>query len=230
MLGRLLAGRLVAGPRAADGLRVAAELVAAGNPVALEHRPAAGNDAVADLTALLAAVPSAGPLTDCELTLSVDRLADPRTAAADVAAAGLSVALKGRARHVDALLDDLPAARVVVATGDRDAADRCRALAGRRVRLRAGRGAAARLSFVRCLDVLLAGDGEPAIATADLRLIAITGERAAWHGRASDSWEHVMPWGIRTAVQQRLTASGSRVRIAVPSGCGAVAALPGGLR
>ncbi len=108
-----------------------------------------------------------------------------------------------------------------------DAETRCRALAGGRVRLRAGRGRAARSAFVRCLGVLMAGAGAPAVATSDLRLIAITGERAACHGRSSESWEHVMPWGIRTAEQQRLAAAGSTVRVAVPSGRGAVVALAG---
>ncbi|MBJ7453555.1 MAG: proline dehydrogenase, partial [Blastococcus sp.] len=82
----------------------------------------------------------------------------------------------------------------------------------------------------RCVDVLMAGDGRPAVATTDPRLIAITGERAAWHGRAPDSWEHVMPWRVRTAEQQRLAAAGTTVRVAVVSGPGAVGALVGGSR
>ncbi|SDE35067.1 L-proline dehydrogenase [Blastococcus fimeti] len=227
VLGRLLAGRLVAGPRPEDGLRVAAGLAAGGTPVALEHRPGVDDDADAELAALLAGAPSAGPLGNCELTLPVDRLDGARALGARAAAVGFGIALEGCARRVDELLSDLPAARVVVASGERDAEARCRALAGGRVRLRAGRGHGARLAFVRCLDVLLAGTGEPAVATSDLRLIAITGERAAWHGRSPESWEHVMPWGIRTAEQQRLAAAGSTVRIAVPSGRGAVVALAG---
>jgi proline dehydrogenase len=134
---------------------------------------------------------------------------------------------------VDPLLADHPGARVVVRSGEPSAEARCRALAGRRVRLRAGSRAASRLAFVRCVDVLMAGDGRPAVATADPRLIAITGERAAWHGRAPDSWEHVMPWRVRTAEQQRLAAAGTTVRVAVVSGPGAVGALvgrPGGSR
>ena len=230
MLGRLLAGRLVAGPRPEDGLRVAAGLAATGRAVAVEHRPGTGDDADAELAALLAGAPSAGLLGNCEVTLPVDRLGEARALGADAAAAGLGIALEGSAGHVEALLPDLPAARVVVGSEERDAETRCRALAGGRVRLRAGRGRGARLAFVRCLDVLMAGAGEPAVATSDLRLIAITGERAAWHGRSSESWEHVMPWGIRTAEQQRLAAAGSTVRIAVPSGRGAVAAIPRSLR
>ena len=78
--------------------------------------------------------------------------------------------------------------------------------------------------FVRCLNVLMAAAGRPAVATADLRLIAIAGERAAWNGRSPDSWEYVMPYGVRTAEQRRLAAAGLAVRVTVPSGRGAVPA------
>ena len=88
------------------------------------------------------------------------------------------------------------------------------------MRLTEGRGRAADLAFVRCLNVLMAGAATPPIAAADPRLIAITGERAAWNGRTPDSWEHVMPYGVRTDEQQRLVAGGSTVRVAVPSGHG----------
>ena len=70
----------------------------------------------------------------------------------------------------------------------------------------------------------MAGDGHPEIAAADRRLIAIAGERAAWNGRTPDSWEHVMPYGVRTDEQHRLVAGGYTVRVAVPSGGGAAAA------
>jgi proline dehydrogenase len=64
----------------------------------------------------------------------------------------------------------------------------------------------------------MAAGGTPEVATADRRLIAITGERAAWNGRSSDSWEYVMPYGVRTERQSRLTAAGCTVRVAVVSG------------
>ncbi|MGY1752992.1 hypothetical protein [Blastococcus sp. SYSU D01042] len=230
LVGGLLTGRLVAGPRAEDALRIAAGLAEEGCAAAFEHRPAPGADAAAELTALVDRVAAAGPPGDWELTLPVQRLADARGPAADAAAAGLGVALAGPAGWVDALLAGLPGARAVVEAGEPDAEARCRVLAGERVRLRPGRGAAARLAFVRCVDVLLAGSGSPAVATGDPRLIAITGERAAWHGRASDSWELVMPWGIRTSDRRRLVAAGNAVRVAVPSGPGALAVVAGGLR
>ncbi len=230
LLGGLLTGRLVAGPSAEDGLRVAADLAAAGSPVALEHRPAAGADPTAELAGIVSRLRAPGLPGDYELTLPVSRLADAGGWTAEAVAAGLGVALEGPASRVDALLAGLPTARAVVDTGEPDAETRCRALAGGRVRLRPGRGTAARLAFARCVDVLMAGAGSPAFATSDQRLIAITGERAAWHGRTSDSWEHVMPWGIRTSERRRLVAAGMTVRVTVRSGPGAVAALAGGFR
>jgi proline dehydrogenase len=71
----------------------------------------------------------------------------------------------------------------------------------------------------------MAGDGHPEIAASDKRLIAITGERAAWNGRTPDSWEHVMPYGVLTDEQHRLVAGGYVVRVAVPSGSGAAGVL-----
>ena len=87
---------------------------------------------------------------------------------------------------------------------------------------------AAALAFVRCLNVLMAASGHPEIATTDHRLIAIAGERAAWNGRTPDSWEHVMPYGVRTTEQRRLAAHqqpGHRERQVGPAGQGEVEAL-----
>jgi proline dehydrogenase len=54
--------------------------------------------------------------------------------------------------------------------------------------------------------------------------VAIAGERAAWNDRPPESWEYVMPHGVRTSEQQRLTAAGYRVRVAVPWGPAAATA------
>jgi proline dehydrogenase len=219
----LLTGRLVAGPRILDAVRVAGELVADGRLVALEHVPGPEDDAVAELAALIGEVHAAGLSADCELTLPVDRLgaAPARTLAAAAADRGLAVVLAG----ADADLDGgaLPGAGIVVPAGEHGAEARCRKHASGRVRLTEGRGAAADLAFVRCLNVLMAGDGHPEIAASDRRLIAIAGERAAWNGRTPDSWEHVMPYGVLTDAQHRLVAGGYAVRVAVPSGEGAAA-------
>jgi proline dehydrogenase len=67
--------------------------------------------------------------------------------------------------------------------------------------------------------------GSLAVAAADPRVVAVVGERAVWYDRPPGSWEHVMPYGVRTGEQQRLVAAGVAVRIAVPSGPGAAALL-----
>jgi proline dehydrogenase len=220
---RMLAGPQLARPAIGDALRVAAELVAVGRPVALEHTPGPDDDVAGELAELVGRVHAAGLGPSCELILPVDRLgpAAVRALAATAAEAGLSVVLAGPPAAVGAVHPDLPGSRVVVPAGEPDAEARCRALADGRVRLTAGRGAAADLSFVRCLNVLMAGSGHPSVAATDPRLIAITGERAAWNGRAPDSWEHLMPYGVRTDEQQRLAAAGDAVRVAVVSGGGA---------
>ncbi|WP_347058103.1 hypothetical protein ABC795_15730 [Blastococcus sp. HT6-30] len=206
--------RRLPGPRAhpalaqEDAVHAAGELVAAGRLVALDLAAAASDAGTAGLAVR---VVDAGLAAACEVTVAA------RTrAAGELTARGLAVALTGPPAEVDPVARALPGARVVVPAGEPWAEDRCRALAGGRVRLVAGRGAGAELSFVRCVNILMAGDGEPAVATTDPRLIAITGERAAWNGRSPDSWEHVMPWGEPTDDQSRLLAAGHTVRVLLP--------------
>ncbi|SOD94312.1 hypothetical protein [Blastococcus haudaquaticus] len=193
----LLSRRAVAGR---DPVELAREVVAAGCLVALETGDAG----------LVGRIRDAGLGSATELTVGTD--ASPALAAL-ATEAGLSVALAGPATAVDAV--DLPDAAVVVPAEAGDAEDRCRALAGRRVRLQPGRGRGATLAFVRCLNVLMAGDGHPGIEVPDPRLIAIAGERAAWNGRPSDSWELVMPYGELVLERRRLVAAGSVVRVTV---------------
>ena len=223
LIGRTLPGQPVAGPEIDDALRVAAEAVASGRLVAIEHVPGRGEQPGAAIAELVERLPSAGLAASCEVTLSVDRLGvgGVRALAGTAAACGVPVVLE--APDPDDLAAALPDAGVVVHAGAPGAEDRCRALTGRVVRLVAGRGAAADLAFVRCLNVLMAAPGRPAVATTDPRLIAITGERAAWNDRSPDSWEYVMPWTVRTEEQQRLVAAGHTVRAAVLSGRGAAA-------
>jgi proline dehydrogenase len=200
-----------------DPVRVARELVEDGCTVAIEHVPADSAGAGSD--DLIDRLSAAGLAAHCELTLPVDRVGAAAVQAL-AAAAGPSVALSGPSAAVDDLAADLPDVRVVVRAGDADAEARCRVFAGRRVRLVAGRPAAD-LAFVRCLNVLMAGDGRPGIAASAPRLIAIAGERAAWNGRSPDSWEHVLPYGVLTEERRRLVAAGYAVRVAVPTGPGA---------
>ena len=211
--------RFVAGSRAEDAVRVASELSGAGLRVALEHEPGRAGDELHAFEALVVRLRTAGVAGACELTLPVERLGPEGVR--DLAAAELAVVLAGPSRDVDALVAVIPEAGVVVDAAQPDAEERCRTHAGGRVRLVASRGAAAALAFVRCLNVLMAATGHPEIATTDHRLIAIAGERAAWNGRTPDSWEHVMPYGVRTTEQRRLAAAGLTVRVAVPWGAGA---------
>ena len=72
-------------------------------------------------------------------------------------------------------------------------------------------------SYVRCMNILLAGKGYPMFATHDPNLIAIGRQRAQWHDREPDSFEFQMLFGIRPEEQVRL-AQDYKVRVYVPYG------------
>jgi proline dehydrogenase len=109
--------------------------------------------------------------------------------------------------------------------------DDCRALAAAGSRVRLCKGAYAEpdsvvfpdqvdvdRSYVRCANVLLAGDGYPMFATHDPRLIRILDDRTRWHDRKAGSYEYQMLYGIRPAEQRRLVGLGETVRVYVPYG------------
>jgi len=73
-------------------------------------------------------------------------------------------------------------------------------------------------SYVRCLRILMAGEGYPMAATHDPRLIEIAGALAVRHGRALGSYEFQMLYGIRPDEQRRLAGQGETVRVYVPYG------------
>lgn len=124
-----------------------------------------------------------------------------------------------------------PRVGAVVQAYLRRSLDDCRALATDGSRVRLCKGAYAEpadvafvdrhevaLSYVRCANVLFAGRGYPMLATHDPRLIAITAERARWHGREPGSFEYQMLYGVRPTEQQRLIDEGASVRVYVPYG------------
>ncbi len=73
-------------------------------------------------------------------------------------------------------------------------------------------------SYVRCLNILMAGPGYPMLATHDPRLIVIGQDRAKWFNRAPDEFEFQMLYGVRPQEQRRLVAEGYQMRVYVPYG------------
>jgi proline dehydrogenase len=73
-------------------------------------------------------------------------------------------------------------------------------------------------SYVRCLKVLLAGEGYPMIATHDPRMIEIASSLASRYGRTPGSYEFQMLYGIRPEEQRRLAEDGETVRVYIPYG------------
>jgi proline dehydrogenase len=73
-------------------------------------------------------------------------------------------------------------------------------------------------AYVRALKVLMGGQGYPMVATHDPRLVAITEDLARRQGRAKDSFEFQMLYGIRPHEQERLAAQGQQMRVYVPYG------------
>jgi proline dehydrogenase len=74
------------------------------------------------------------------------------------------------------------------------------------------------LSYVRCLKVLMAGDGYPMVASHDPTLLAIAGALASRNSREQGSYEYQMLYGIRPDEQKRLAAAGERMRVYIPYG------------
>ena len=135
----------------------------------------------------------------------------------------LRIAAQLRAEHGDL-------GCVVQACLRRSEAD-CRSLAGHGVRVRLCKGAYSEpdsvaykarrdvdTSYARCLRALMNGSGYPMLATHDPRLIEITGSLAMLTGRAPDSFEYQMLYGIRPAEQRRLADTGAQLRVYVPYG------------
>ncbi|MFZ2502633.1 MAG: proline dehydrogenase family protein [Nocardioides sp.] len=107
----------------------------------------------------------------------------------------------------------------------------CRALAHEGSRVRLCKGAYAEpetvayqtridvdRSYVRCLKVLLAGQGYPMIATHDPRMISIAASLISRHGRSKGSYEYQMLYGCRPEEHRRLAESGETMRVYIPYG------------
>jgi proline dehydrogenase len=132
---------------------------------------------------------------------------------------------------VAALREDFPGTGAVLQAHLRRTEDDCRALVGAGSRVRLCKGAydepadvaftdpaEVDRAYVRCLKVLMAGEGHPMVATHDPRLIEIAVALASRYGRAPGTYELQMLYGIRPVEQRRLAAAGERVRVYVPYG------------
>ena len=130
-----------------------------------------------------------------------------------------------------ALREDFPWVGAVLQSYLRRTEGDCRdlATAGSRVRLCKGAykepasvayqdGDDVDLSYVRCLKVLMAGDGYPMVASHDPRLIDIAQALAGHHGRTPDTYEFQMLLGIRPTEQTRIADRGHQMRVYVPFG------------
>jgi proline dehydrogenase len=158
-------------------------------------------------------------------------------AAASAAGTTVTVDMEDHS-HVDATLRivrglraEFPGLGCVIQSQLRRSAGDCAALAapGSRVRLCKGAynaphdvaftsRAEVDRSYVRCLRVLLRGDGYPMLATHDPRLIEIAAAQAYLTGRGPGDFEYQMLYGIRPAEQRRLAAGGARMRVYLPYG------------
>lgn len=132
---------------------------------------------------------------------------------------------------LDELRSDFPETGGVLQAYLHRTADDCRALSGPGSRIRLCKGAydepadvALRdrrevdRAYVRCLRTLMAGDGQPMVATHDPRLIAIARRLAADVGRGPGDHEFQMLFGVRPEEQRRLVAEGETVRVYLPYG------------
>ena len=73
-------------------------------------------------------------------------------------------------------------------------------------------------AYPRCLRIFLAGPGYPMVATHDPRMIEAARAMAVVRGRSAADHEYQMLYGIRTAEQDRIAASGDRMRVYLPYG------------
>ncbi|MER7398737.1 proline dehydrogenase family protein [Streptomyces sp. NPDC000151] len=109
--------------------------------------------------------------------------------------------------------------------------DDCRALAGEGSRVRLVKGAykePATVAFqdkaevdkayVRCLKILMAGEGYPMVGSHDPRMVAIAQDLAFRAGRKNEDYEFQMLYGIREGEYRRLAAEGHRMRVYIAYG------------
>lgn len=73
-------------------------------------------------------------------------------------------------------------------------------------------------SYVRCLKILMEGEGYPMVATHDPRLVDIAEAIAVRARRQKGDYEYQMLLGVRPEEQRRLVSQGEKMRVYVPYG------------
>src|SRR6476659_7134385 len=73
-------------------------------------------------------------------------------------------------------------------------------------------------AYVRCLKILMAGEGYPMVASHDPRIIEIAGALAAHNARDPQTYEYQMLYGIRPEEQKRIADRGDQMRVYIPYG------------
>lgn len=129
------------------------------------------------------------------------------------------------------LRSDFPWVGAVIQSYLRRSEEDCRDLAGEGSRVRLCKGAYKEpesvaytdtedvdLAYVRCLKILMAGDGYPMVASHDPRLVEIARALASHNHRTPDTYEFQMLYGIRPVEQTRIADRGHQMRVYVPFG------------
>ena len=129
------------------------------------------------------------------------------------------------------LREDFPSTGAVLQSYLRRTAGDCRDLAYAGSRIRLCKGAYQEpesvayqshdevdKSYVRCLKILMAGQGYPMVASHDPRIVEIAAALAGKNGRDPKSFEYQMLFGIRPEEQQRIADRGDQMRVYLPFG------------
>ncbi|MDL9938003.1 proline dehydrogenase family protein [Gordonia sp. ABSL1-1] len=136
-----------------------------------------------------------------------------------------------RLRIVRALRGDFPDLGTVLQAGLRRTEDDCAEFAATGARIRLCKGAYAEPatvafadrdqideSYLRCLRILMKGNGYPMVASHDPLIIGAATAIATDTERAAGTWEYQMLYGIRTDEQARIAQSANRIRVYLPYG------------
>lgn len=132
---------------------------------------------------------------------------------------------------VDELRRDFPDLGTVLQAYLRRTEGDCRELAGPGSRIRLCKGAyqepasvahqglhTVNDAYLRCLRILMRGQGYPMVATHDPLMIEAALREAAKTGRTANDFELQMLYGVREVEQRRIVAAGQHLRCYIPYG------------